>query len=204
MAAGSAGDGSFAGPPGGDFPGNDLGGGGRSGWDMGDPMGSPMGNPDANPVPDTAYCAPVAVWDETSRQIEEELFRFVNGLRTSRGYTCGSGEAMDVPPLMMQPELRCAARLHSLDMSENDYLEHVNKDGVGPEDRMRQAGYTMFGIAGESIAQESPTQAMQDYNALTDLFAAGGSDCQNLVEARFDVIGIGVYADRWTLDFAGH
>jgi uncharacterized protein YkwD len=79
----------------------------------------------------------------------------------------------------------------------------VNPDGVGPEDRMRRAGAS-FAVASESIARDPETGEFQNrYQAIAELFAAGGSDCNNLADARFDSVGIGVFQGLWTLDFAG-
>jgi hypothetical protein len=39
--------------------------------------------------------------------------------------------------------------------------------------------------------------------AFEALFAAGGSECENLVDPRFDSVGIGNFEDIWVLDFTG-
>ena len=54
-------------------------------------------------------------------------------------------------PLVMEARLRCAARVHSLDMANRGFFDHVNPDGEDPFVRMERAGYS-FQAAGENIA----------------------------------------------------
>jgi uncharacterized protein YkwD len=106
----------------------------------------------------------------------------------------------------MKRELQCAARLHSRDMFENDFLGHQGSDGSTQDERMRRAGYSNFSIAGETIADErnwTGEGQMVPYRALEMLFETGGSECAPLVDGRFDSVGIGVLGGLWTLDFAG-
>ncbi|MBX3358344.1 MAG: hypothetical protein KF745_07940 [Phycisphaeraceae bacterium] len=53
-------------------------------------------------------------------------------------------------PLALEPSLTIAARLHSLDMAERDFFDHVNPDGLSPTQRAQDQGYA--GTAGENIA----------------------------------------------------
>jgi uncharacterized protein YkwD len=152
-------------------------------------------------VPEGSYCEPVADWDEADSGAERGMLEALNFAREG-GFPCEESEQAFAPPLAMRPELRCSARLHSLDMQENDFVGQVNLEGVGPEDRMRRAGYT-FGVASESVAEVESMADWAPYEVLRWLFAAGGSDCKNLVDPRFDAVGIGRYQDLWTLDFAG-
>jgi hypothetical protein len=192
-----------------------MGGAGYQGFDGGRPteddfggrgngfMDGPYG-PGASPedVPSTGACAEVASWDDAAANTEQELLRFLNFARDS-GSRCGSDPHDTVIELVMQPELRCAARLHSRDMSERDFFDHVNPDGDGPAERMRAAGY-VFNVSGESIERLRLSDPMGDrYQALSDLLSSDGPDCRSLLDARFDAVGVGVYGDLLTLDFAG-
>jgi uncharacterized protein YkwD len=180
-------------------PGGDFGGRGSDGF-MGDGGGPDGASPDD--VPSTSYCAEVADWDDDAANAEQELFRFVNFARES-GFACGSDSGPSLPALVLAPELRCSARLHSKDMFENDYLGYVDGDGNGPEERILATGYT-FVVAGESIEQQGSAEPMMHpYQDLADLFDRGGVDCENLVDERFTAVGVGVHADLVTLDFAG-
>jgi uncharacterized protein YkwD len=191
MGMGPPGDGEF-GPPG------DEEFGGKNGWDWG---AAGMG---AEAVPASDYCDSVSEWNSDAEQMEQTLFDSVNVAR-QLGYGCGPDTEMGdpVPPLEMKPELRCAARLHSRDMFEGHYLLSVDANGDGAEDRMRDAGY-VFEVAAEILAEERMVQqGMDRREALFEAIRAGGSDCGNLLYDGFDAVGIGVYENKWTLDFAG-
>ena len=145
-------------------------------------------NPDQDEVPMTAYCAPVSNWDPGWVAWEEEVLQLVNERRAA-GADCGSeGTFGPAGPLTMNPELRCSARLHSKDMAENSYFNHISPDGRTPSDRMTDAGY-LGGMQGENIASgqiSSPQDVMNGWM---------GSDghCANIMQAGFTEIGVGYY-----------
>jgi uncharacterized protein YkwD len=171
----------------------EFGGRGGPDWDDEDPLEA---------IPQGAHCESVVEWDSESAEAERGLFRFLNSARAS-ALPCANQATGPLPPLELRPELRCAARLHSRDMSEREFFDHVNPDGVGPEDRMRRAGAS-FAVASETIARDAEMGEFQNrYQAIAELFDAGGSDCNNLADARFDAVGIGVFQGLWTLDFMG-
>ena len=188
------------------------GGGGWGGWNgSGSRGGYPVGgrgfvwggSSGDDDVPPSEYCAGVAEWPEESRAGEQSFLAFLNTAREV-GYSCTTGATGDaVPVVTMKPELRCAARLHSQDMAERGFFDQVNPNNVGPEDRIRSAGYTNFRTAGESIARGEAPAGGVPFQALEALLSTGGSECQNLVDGGFDSVGIGNFGDLWTLDFAG-
>jgi hypothetical protein len=148
-------------------------------------------------------CANVADWAFEDTESELDLFALLNFAR-QYGVSCtGEGAGESAPAVEMRPELRCAARLHSRDMSDRDFFDHVNPDGEGPEDRMRSAGFTDFRIAAESIARGPAFDGTDPYAAFQELFSAGGNECENLLDPGFDSVGIGRFGDFWTLDFTG-
>jgi uncharacterized protein YkwD len=161
------------------------------------------GSAGGDDVPPGEYCAGVAEWADESRAGEQLFLELLNAAR-EYGYSCTAGAAgVAVAPVIMKPELRCAARLHSQDMAERGYFGHVNPNNVGPEDRIRSAGYTNFRTAGESITRGQAPDGGLPFQALEALLSTGGSECQNLVDGGFDSVGIGNFGDLWTLDFAG-
>jgi uncharacterized protein YkwD len=193
-------------------------GGGGGSWDGGSGSGSRGGFPVGgrgfvwggssgnDDVPPGEYCESVADSSDESRAGEQLFLELLNTAR-EYGFSCTTGAEgvpVPVPPVLMKPELRCAARLHSRDMAERGFFDHVNPNGVGPEDRIRSAGYENFRTAGESIIRgEAPAAGTVPFQALDALLSTGGSECQNLVDDRFDSVGIGNFGDFWTLDFAG-
>jgi uncharacterized protein YkwD len=72
----------------------------------------------------------VADWPEAWSALEEEALQQVNEVRAS-GTQCGAVDKAPAGPLTMDPHLRCAARLHSLDMAERDYFSHATWDEAG-------------------------------------------------------------------------
>lgn len=155
-------------------------------------------------VPDSEHCAAVADWDPEWVQFEEEVLLLVNEFRAQTA-DCGvEGIIPAAAPLVMDPILRCSARLHSLDMFERDYFEHTNPDGVDPFQRMDAAGFVGSG-GGENIAvgQVTPEQVMQSW-------MDSDGHCANVMRENFTMLGVGFHpgagriglgSNYWTQNF---
>ncbi len=152
-------------------------------------------------VPDSEHCAPAASWAAPHATFEQSVLTLVNSARASGG-TCGSkGSFAPSAPLTMQPALRCAARLHSMDMALNGYFSHTSQDGTSPFVRMQQAGYS-YGWAGENIAAGTTTPA-----AVMQGWLASPGHCANILNPKFSQIGVGYasggpYGHYWTQSLA--
>lgn len=157
-------------------------------------------------IPDLDYCAPTEQWDMEWAAWEYEVLELVNEYR-AQGADCGSQGSFDAAgPLSMDENLRCAARVHSLDMYERGFFEHTNPDGDDPGDRMDAAGYE--GRAwGENIAmgQRSPMDVV-------DGWMDSDGHCSNIMNDRYTLIGVGYHpgdedsfrnANYWTQTFGG-
>lgn len=143
-------------------------------------------------VPDGTHCAPVANWDPTWTQYEEEVLRLSNQARAV-GHNCDSmGNFGPAPALTMEAHLRCSARLHSMDMSLQGYFDHTSKSGLSPFARMQQAGYVGSAM-GENIAmgQRSPAEVVAGW-------LDSDGHCSNIMSPMFSQIGIGYYAGAST------
>ncbi|MBI4496227.1 MAG: CAP domain-containing protein [Deltaproteobacteria bacterium] len=77
---------------------------------------------------------------------ETELIALINQQRLQN----------NLPPLRQSDALCAAARRHSVDMAQNDFLSHTGSDGSSPWDRMRQAGYQLS-AGGENVGAGFPT-----------------------------------------------
>lgn len=190
-----------AGKGGGDFgPPRMDGGASRNGWEPRVPTEKGL-------VPEGSHCESVADWDAAADYNEQELVQYLNFAREA-GLACGSNDPVPAGPLETSPELRCAARLHSRDMSERGFFDHVNPDGVGPEARMRQAGAT-FRVASESITvdewrgEPGGPGNQERWQSLSALLMDRGDDCENAVDPSFDKVGVGLFNGLLTLDFTG-
>ncbi len=155
-------------------------------------------------VPDSQHCAAVADWDPLWAQFEEEVLLLVNEAR-SQPADCGE-EGLFAPagPLVMEPVLRCSARLHSLDMFERRFFSHENPDGKDPFERMGGAGFRGSGAA-ENIAvgQTSPAHVVQSWMDSDD-------HCSNVMRRSYTLLGVGYHpglgkrglgSNFWTQNF---
>jgi uncharacterized protein YkwD len=159
-----------------------------------------------SPVWDEPYCFPVAgamKWPEPLPTWESEVVALVNAER-ARGGSCGAnGEFPPSSPLTVNASLHCAARVHSKDMADRDFFDHVNPDGFDPFDRMQEAGYGGFSVQGENIA--AGTTSAQ---ATMDGWMASDGHCANILNPAYREIGVGAYegggqfVHYWTQTFA--
>ncbi len=73
------------------------------------------------------------------------------GIDLTEGLTSGqSARLVAQEPLALNEHLTVAARLHSQDMADRGFFDHVNPDGLDPTDRALAQGYSYS--AGENIA----------------------------------------------------
>ncbi len=143
--------------------------------------------PSGDEVPMTDHCAAVADWDPMWTQWEDEVLLLVNEYR-SMGFNCDSqGSFGATTPLSTDPILRCAARLHSLDMYERGYFDHDNPDGIDPFERMAAAGF-MGSYMGENIAQgqTSPEDVMRAW-------MDSDGHCSNVMNPNYTLLGVGYH-----------
>lgn len=151
-------------------------------------------------VPATRHCASVADWPEPWAEAELALFAQLNALRMQRPRCMrdpSHGE-LEVPlqPFRLAPELRCSTRLHSRDMTVRKFSNTVNPEGLDPADRAAAAGFSFFGVAERIAVGSDPGQVLEDLRDSRDY-------CAILANPAFGAVGLGLYQQRWTLDFAG-
>lgn len=146
-----------------------------------------------------------ADWEDPWAEFEDEVIKLVNRNRYV-GATCGSDPMPGgLVPLESDEILRSVARLHSLDMAERDFFDHVNPDGEDPFDRIADSSFGGADPWGENIAFGAPTPEI-----VVDLWMESPGHCANIMLADFHVIGVGYYLDEtdssghfWTQNFAG-
>jgi uncharacterized protein YkwD len=199
--AGSKASGGSTGSGGSAGKGGTSGTGGTSG--SGGAGGTGTTNPDDS-VPSSAYCTPVSDWQQAWTDWENEVLELVNQ-RRAEGATCGGVPYKAVAPLAKNPMLRCAARVHSVDMVERNFFDHTNPGGETPSDRIKKAGYKGSG-SGENIAagQRSPAAVM-------DTWMKSSGHCTNIMRGSYKYIGVGYYPGNsdsqyghyWTQNFGG-
>jgi uncharacterized protein YkwD len=146
------------------------------------------GDGTANEVPNIPYCQDVDNWDASWSAGEVEVLNIVNQVRAS-GYMCASGWQPPAPPVTMNANLRCSARVHSKDMGDNNFFDHTSQtNGTNPGQRMSSAGYNWVTwseniAAGNSGAQQTMNQWL----------GSTTGHCENLMSPSFDELGVGYY-----------
>jgi uncharacterized protein YkwD len=106
-----------------------------------------------------------------------------------------NGERADVglPPLQQNDRLAAAARQHSQDMVQQQYFDHVAKDGTDPVDRIRAAGYLPNAGAwtvGENLAWG--TGALATPKEIVSAWMHSQGHRENILRPQFKEIGFGV------------
>jgi uncharacterized protein YkwD len=127
----------------------------------------------------------------------------VNKARAA-GRRCGGKFFAPVGPLALDPVLTLVALEHSRDMAQHDAFDHRGHDGSTPAARIDRAGFGAHRIVGENIAAGAMTP-----DEVTKGWLASPAHCENIMDGRFTLIGIG-YAENgktrsvvfWTQDFA--
>ena len=142
-------------------------------------------------------------WKEDWAEKEEEVLQVVNAYR-SEGYHCYDGYYPPTGPLTMDNALRCAARLHSQDMGDNNWFSHTGSDGSSLTSRVEAQGYVAWTSLGENIAAGVATGR----DAVELWLASTEGHCSNIMSSGYAEIGVGAYySDRssygwyWTQDF---
>jgi len=147
-------------------------------------------------VPVVPYCANAAHWQQEFADAEQRAAQAIDELR-DMGVLCGRDISDQLMRLSSSPELRCSARVHSLDMAKYGIFDTVGHDGSDPGERMTRAGFDHTAAA-ESIVRYSgsnPNQVVFDLQG-------DPQGCANLANPEFTSLGIGEYDGLWTFDFA--
>jgi uncharacterized protein YkwD len=132
--------------------------------------------------------------NELSVSQKETLIGLVNKVR-KEGCNCGNTAMPPVSPLTWNQKLENAALLHSEDMYENNYFDHVDKQGVDPSIRITNAGY-IWASCGENIAR-----GPQSVEEVMNGWLNSEVHCKNLMNKDFKDLGVGRVSTLWTQNF---
>ena len=156
------------------------------------PTWTPTPTHTATPTP-TLEPTATATPTQQPQSYAERVVALTNAERTARG----------LPTLTVDTRLTAAADRHTLDMATNDYVSHEGSDGSGPEERIRDAGYSC-GSWGENIGAGyvSPEEAVAGW-------MASSLHRDSILSTRFTHIGVGyaysgaaTFGHYWTQVFA--
>jgi len=124
------------------------------------------------------------------------------GIGLNEGLPANSISAAAKQPLAPNQALIAAAGAHSQDMLDRDFFAHVNPDGKGPGDRIRDAGY-VASAWGENIASQGSTGAIdgnsEAYDLHASLFTSPGHR-QNILNVNYRELGPGLRTGVFTSD----
>ena len=150
--------------------------------------------PEAVPaVPELAACEPVGddAWPEPWADAELEVLARVNALR-ARGGSCGVLQFSPAPPLRMQPNLRCAARLHTDDMVERAYVSSVDPDGLGAGNRIARLEYNAATFAEVvAVVTEDDIDELDDADDVVTAWRDNPTSCWQLFARELTEVGVG-------------
>ena len=137
-----------------------------------------------------------ASWDCQNTEAEEAILEMINQARQEE-QLCGNTSYGPSQPLEMDPQLRCAARIHSWDMDGRNYYKHDTPEGLSPSGRVSIVPGPNS-TAAENIFQwwTSPENIFQGW-----MDSAG--HCKNMLCGSYNRVGIGVYDDHHTLKITG-
>ena len=134
---------------------------------------------------------------------EGRILKLHNQARTSRG----------LKALCVQPDLTKAARAHSQEMLDKDYMAHNSFDGESVKQRLERFGYTFKGysyyIVGENIAWGCGSRGSP--GSVFDFWMHSKAHRGNILNGKFRQVGIGARsgtfktcnnATTYTVDFA--
>ncbi|MEJ2115163.1 MAG: CAP domain-containing protein [Gammaproteobacteria bacterium] len=119
----------------------------------------------------------------------------VNNVR-SKARMCGRKFFSAAPALDLNINLNKAAYKHSLDMYENQFLEHVSSNGNTLVERMQDANYSWNAVA-ENIAHNQKDIA----HVIEDWLSSPGH-CSNMMSADYTQTGVAQVNRYWTQVYA--
>jgi uncharacterized protein YkwD len=148
--------------------------------------------------------AAIADWPSAYSTLEAQVVAATNAARAI-AQDCGEeGWFEPAGPVTLDPALQCAARYHSVWMSETGQFSHDSPGGdlgEDPWERMDGANFEGFGV-GENIAAggKDPIDVVQRW-------IDSDGHCANLMNPDATLIGVGfsessdIYGSYWTQNF---
>jgi uncharacterized protein YkwD len=128
-----------------------------------------------------------AVIDQCMSDADKEMLTQVNDAR-SQARACGSDSYPATAALSWQCTLEDVAQEHNRDMGDHNFFSHTGSDGLGPADRVRNAGYDWSAV-GENIAA-----GQQTIDAVMQAWLDSPGHCANIMRASYTEFGAASYA----------
>lgn len=125
----------------------------------------------------------VAVAQSQLPQTAARALTLVN-MQRAQGARCGARSFVPAGPLTLAPKLSEVAARHVQDMASKGYLEHRDRAGRSPADRVAAGGYR-YKVVGENIAR-GPANAEE----VVQGWMQSSGHCENIMDPRFTAMGI--------------
>ena len=131
-------------------------------------------------------------------RIQQRMLELFNDAR-AQARSCGLEDFAATGPLSLNDSLAAAAKAHSDDMAENNFLSHTGSDGSSVADRVSAQGYS-WRTVGENIAagRDDAEETLEDW-----LDSPG--HCSNIMNPAFVEMAVSCsangntdYGQYWT------
>lgn len=123
-------------------------------------------------------------WDATAIEFEARVLELTNQHRAEGANCRTAGVFPAVDPLTLNKKLECAARLHSTDMAERAFFNHLSPEGTSPSVRVASTGYP-FRAVGENIAAGQPTP-----EHVVESWMHSDGHCANIMRENYRELGV--------------
>ena len=124
-------------------------------------------------------------WDATAIEFEAKVLELTNERRAEGADCRTAGVFPAVDPLTLNKKLECAARLHSTDMAERTFFNHLSPEGTSPSARVASTGYP-YRAVGENIAAGQPTPEQ-----VVESWMQSDGHCANIMRENYRELGVG-------------
>lgn len=134
--------------------------------------------------------------DPTPDEIQALMLFLVNEARSHDRF-CGEDFFPAAPPVTWDDRIEESALVHSLDMAENQYFDHIAPDGSNAGDRLIDAGYQPDAW-GENILV-----GLENISVVLENWIESPSHCDVIMHPNLEELGVGMargnYQGRSTL-----
>jgi uncharacterized protein YkwD len=127
-----------------------------------------------------------AVIDQCMSDADKDMLTHVNDAR-SQARACGSDNYPATAALSWHCTLEDVAQEHNRDMGDRNFFSHTGSDGLGPADRVGNAGYDWSAV-GENIAA-----GQQTIDAVMQAWLDSPGHCANIMRASYTEFGAASY-----------
>lgn len=127
-------------------------------------------------------------------QFKLEILAQINDIR-SKGCNCGGRKMKAAKPLAWDDALARSAAKHAIDMENQNYFNHISKNGRSIGDRAEEFGYDWYQIS-ENIAF-----GQRSINQVVDEWMKSPEHCANIMDPEKKHMGVAKKGNYWVQDF---